>query len=80
MIPKPIDQITIADIQRLVDNEVPAGRTLHYKPALPQDNQAENINFLIDICALANTNGGDIIYGLETQKILIILRSLLLIN
>ena len=68
MIPKPIDQITITDIQRLVDNEVPEGKTLHYKPALPQDNREENINFLVDICALANTNGGDLIYGLDATK------------
>ncbi|ELS02468.1 putative transcriptional regulator with HTH domain [Xenococcus sp. PCC 7305] len=68
MIPKNIDQITISDIQRLVANEVTGGKTIHYKRDIPNDHKDENVNFLIDICALANSIGGDLIYGIETQK------------
>lgn len=68
MIAQPIDQITISDIQRLIENEVPAGKTLDYKPNLPNSNKEEIINFLVDICALANSIGGDLIYGITENQ------------
>jgi len=68
MIVQPIDQITISDIKRLVENEVPAGKALDYKRNLPNSNKEEIINFLVDICALANSIGGDLIYGIKEHK------------
>jgi hypothetical protein len=64
MIPKPIDQITYDDLVALVANQVPESRTLEFKRELPSESK----EFLRDVSALANTNGGDIIFGVDEAE------------
>ncbi len=65
MIPRPkLEDITEADIQRLIDHGVREGRTLDFKIAaeLSKENRQ---GLAEDVCAFANTIGGDLVIGLE---------------
>jgi predicted HTH transcriptional regulator len=61
-------QIDMADIQRLITNAVPESRTLEYKQTLKIGSDGDKKEFLADVSAFANTDGGDIIYGLSADK------------
>ena len=64
----PINQITADDLQRLVDDGVIESRQLDYKEHLPGDSNDDKKEFLADVSALANTLGGDILYGICEQR------------
>lgn len=68
MIPRRIDEISFDDIHRLVINEVRESRTLEYKSQLPHEGESSKIPFLAAISALANTDGGDLIFGIVDTK------------
>lgn len=63
-----IDDLTEADIQRLVDNAIPESKILDYKAEIKLGNDEEKKEFLADITAFANTEGGVIIFGIEENK------------
>jgi len=67
MISKPFDQISASDIHDLVSNKIPESKTLEYKQALP-DNDAAKREFTADITSFANTDGGDILYGIVEER------------
>jgi hypothetical protein len=64
MIEKAFADIGPADVQVLIDDQVRESRTLDYKQALP----AEKVPFLKDVSALANTDGGDILFGVSEKR------------
>jgi hypothetical protein len=68
MIDKPIEQITPADLQRLVDNSVPESARLEYKEQFPGSSPEERREFLADVSSLANTAGGDLVFGIAEQR------------
>ena len=61
MIPKNIPEITLDDLKSLIENKVSESRTLDYKVALNFDKPREKAEFVADVIAFANTQGGDII-------------------
>jgi hypothetical protein len=63
----PLTEIQLTDIQRLIDNAVIESKQLDYKEALPQDRDGKR-DFLADVSAMANTLGGDILYGIVEQR------------
>src|SRR5271169_6660190 len=63
MIPKPIDQITEADLSDLVSTGVAERKTFDYKQQLPDMNDAGKRELLADVSSFANTAGGDIVFG-----------------
>ena len=65
MIPKSLPTINKEDLQRLIDDKVPEGRTLEYKREPPGNSDGEKIKFLRTVSAMANTDGGDLIYGID---------------
>lgn len=65
MIDQPIDAIDEATLQRLVDNQVVEGRDLEFKRELPGGGDEASREFLADVTAFANAQGGDIVYGLD---------------
>src|SRR5438309_10088622 len=65
MILKPLDQISEDDINALVTNGVPEAITLEYKRDLPGTADADKREFLADVSAFANTQGGDLLYGID---------------
>ncbi|SEI96069.1 Putative DNA-binding domain-containing protein [Sphingobium sp. AP50] len=65
MLEQPIDTIDEASLFRLIDNQVAEGRDLDFKRDLPGGNDEETREFLADVTAMANAQGGHIIYGIE---------------
>jgi predicted HTH transcriptional regulator len=68
MIPAKITDISEADLQRLVDMEIPEGLTIEYKRQLPSGKDDEVREFLADFTSLANSSGGDLIFGIDEKK------------
>jgi hypothetical protein len=69
MINKPWNQITKEDIERLVAEAVPESHTLDYKQEMPNESPKSKLDFLADIVAFANASGGDLIFGIEEQRV-----------
>jgi hypothetical protein len=63
MIPKPLAAIDAADIDSLIANQVAERRTIDYKQALPGGSDSDKKEFLADVSSMANTSGGDLLYG-----------------
>ena len=59
MLPQHFDAIDKDDIERLVANNVAEGRTLDFKEELPGSSDNDKKEFLFDVSALANAQGGD---------------------
>lgn len=49
-------------------NTVPEGRQIEYKRDLPKNDYEDVKEFLKDVSAMANTIGGDIVYGVKEGK------------
>lgn len=62
---KPLESITEADLQALLIDEVPEGKTLEYKQELPGGSDPDKKEFLYDVSSLANASGGDLIFGIK---------------
>ena len=65
MIPKAINAIERADIDRLVADAVEEGNQLDYKEALGGATRDERKEFVADVCAFANASGGDLVFGIR---------------
>lgn len=68
MLPLNIESIKIEDLQQLIDNSFLEMKTLEYKQNLPGNSDGDKKEFLSDISSFANTNGGDIIYGIREEN------------
>lgn len=68
MIPKPLSAVTASDIQDLVARGEEERRTLEFKQRLPGGTDSEKKEFLADVSSLANSIGGDIIYGIVEEQ------------
>ena len=65
MIPRPLNDITEADVTALIANGVAEGRTIDYKRSLPGNTDADKKEFLADTSSLANSGGGDLVFGMD---------------
>jgi len=65
MLDQPIDTIDEAALAQLIENQVAEGRDLDFKRDLPGGNDEDTREFLADVTALANAQGGHMIYGIE---------------
>lgn len=61
MINKKINDITIDDIQSLIDNSACESKLLEYKKELKIESDSDKKEFLADISSFANCTGGDFI-------------------
>lgn len=68
MIYKNLADINIEDLRGLCERKVVEGKQLDFKDALPGGDDKGKIDFLKDVTALANTDGGDLIYGLLEER------------
>jgi hypothetical protein len=57
-----------ADLGRLVSDGIAESKTLEYKEALVIATDEQKQEFLSDITALANTDGGDLVFGMKAEK------------
>ncbi len=67
---KPLAQLTEQDLQELIANAVPEGRTIDYKRELKCSQDADKKEFLADISSFANTVGGHLVIGVEEMDAL----------
>jgi hypothetical protein len=65
---KPLDQITEADLQALVDNSVQENRILEFKRIAVGSKDDDKREFLADVTAMANSSGGHILYGVVASS------------
>jgi hypothetical protein len=68
VIEKPIRDVVLEDLQRLVTNRVAESRVIEYKQALPGNSDGDKKEFLGDVSAFANAAGGDILYGVTEVR------------
>jgi hypothetical protein len=62
------DNVTESDIKRLIENQIQENKSLDYKKELHISKDAEKKEFLFDITAMYNTDGGCLIFGIEEEK------------
>jgi hypothetical protein len=68
VIQKALGAIDKSDIESLVSESVPEGRTLEYKETLPGGKDSDKKEFLADVSSFSNASGGDMLYGIEEQR------------
>lgn len=66
-ISKDLDAIVESDLQALVDDKVPEGKTIEYKESLDNSESAKK-KFLENVSSFANAIGGDLIYGIRVKE------------
>jgi hypothetical protein len=67
MILKQLTDVTLADIKALAANAISEGRTLEFKAELPGPKDDDKREFLNDVTSFANTDGGDLIFGVTAK-------------
>jgi hypothetical protein len=65
MIRKAINAIERADIDRLVEGAVEESNQLDFKEAPVGPTRDDKKEFVADVCAFANTSGGDLVFGIR---------------
>lgn len=64
MLEKPLEQITLVDLEDLVREGIPEGKTIDYKRDTYGRTDSEKKELLKDTSSFANTIGGDLIIGM----------------
>jgi len=67
MINKPLNEITVTDLLQLIRDGVGESKTLEYKLELPGNGDGGQVKILRSISSLANTAGGDLLYGVAAD-------------
>src|SRR5437660_11102768 len=68
MINKRLDDIDANDLQGLCDRRVRESGELDFKETVPRKDDKGKSEFLRDVTSLANTNGGDLVYGVTEER------------
>lgn len=68
MIPRKLEEINESDLETLLANIIPEGKTIDYKEVLPGNSDSDRKEFLADVSSFANTAGGDLIFGIEEKQ------------
>ena len=68
MIPITLEEITSANLSQLKEEGRGEDRTIEYKISLPGTADSEKIPWLLKpVCSFANTDGGDLIFGIRAR-------------
>jgi predicted HTH transcriptional regulator len=65
MINSPLSSLVEEDLQRLCEDRAVESQTLDFKRTIPGKDDRSKNEFLKDVCAFANGNGGDLLYGID---------------
>lgn len=68
MLPLNLNDLTATHIESLIESEVPESLTLDYKQQLPSKGSDDKKEFLYDVAAMANSAGGDLVYGIAERR------------
>lgn len=68
MLPFPLQQLTEANLQQICIEQWSETQTLEFKALLPLNDDDAKQEFRKDVCALANAEGGDLIYGISEKS------------
>lgn len=69
MIPKRLEEISVADLSALISEARSEDRTIEYKLTLPSSAGGEKIPRLLKpVCSFANTDGGDLMFGVRENR------------
>ncbi len=68
MINKQLNEIGLDDLNSLIKSSVLEGKTIEYKEKLPGNSDTDRKEFLADISSFANTSGGDLVFGIASEK------------
>lgn len=60
--------LELEDIERIIESQIPESKTLDYKAELKIGKGDDRKEFLADISAFINTEGGVLIFGIKEQK------------
>lgn len=60
-----LDQVDADFLQKLCDDRCPESQTLEFKRVLPGNSDKDKHELSKDVSCLANTDGGDLVYGVE---------------
>lgn len=63
-----VDKLVKEDITRLIENQIQESKILDYKREIKLAKDNDKKEFLFDISAMYNTDGGCIIFGVEEEK------------
>ena len=63
-----LKDVTAAHVESLIDSDVAESLTLEYKAELPSRQSDQKREFLYDIAAMANSAGGDFVFGISDRK------------
>jgi hypothetical protein len=66
---KPISEVTLQDVRRLVEDRVPEGRSLDYKAEFYEPTPKGRREFASDVAAFANTEGGLLVFGVSERRL-----------
>ncbi len=64
MILRAVNDITENDLLALISDGVAEGRSIDYKRELPGNSDGDKKEFLADASSFANTEGGDLVFGM----------------
>jgi hypothetical protein len=67
MLPDKLDAADEALLRSLCQQACPEAQTLEFKAELPERSDRGKAEFLKDVCALANADGGDLVYGIAER-------------
>jgi hypothetical protein len=67
MRPERLDQIDDKLLTELCSDNCPEAQVLEFKRALPDRSDKGHAEFLKDVCAFANADGGDLVYGIAEK-------------
>ena len=59
------EELDEAKLRKLCDDKCPESQTLDFKRTLPDTSPEAKAEFLKDVCAFANVDGGDLVYGIS---------------
>lgn len=64
---KPIESITVEDLQELIDNEVAEQQVIDYKKGLFLNAEQPKHEFRADVSSFANASGGHLVIGMDEK-------------
>jgi hypothetical protein len=68
MLPNRLEQIDEAQLLTLCEQSQPESQSLEFKRELPGSDDEAKAEFRKDVCALANSDGGDIVFGIADHQ------------